>query len=287
MKFVLNKHLKLTILVLFTGVLATLIQTYVWVDAGKSKINKKYEYQFQLNYWNNEIYDKFQDVFSSEVANKILFFDGEKVVDKQFFEEIYTYHRLVKELIRPLEFNNQVAFNLLEDMAKISGKGFKNVPDFQVITQDVNEFSSLLDELKKRKERLETFLPELMSSFVYDENMNESKKVELTVKQLKLFKELLTDEALFVTKDPDPFELIKNLGNASYLMLDNYEKTLIGYNKTVSDEDDYKKSLLFILALVSFYLSVLIAVQQENKSDVSQYAISVNDEDYTVCVKKT
>ena len=278
-----GKKSLLTLLIIFTGLLITFVQTFAWPDAGKSKQDKAYEYDFQLNYWNEEVHKKFDNLRSSEVVNRLLSYEGERVVDSRFFHDIHEYHFLIKELMRVLKFKSKVSINLLGDMVQLNEKGLQHVPEMSKVSSDVYEFDTLLQEFDEREKRLETFLPELVSSFKYEENMSSDKKVELTVKQMELFLELYTDEALFVTQKTDPFLLVRALGNISYITLGNYKKVLAWYNKQVSIEDSYKKSILILLALLSVYFSALIALKTE--VEPASYEVSVNDKTYNVSIK--
>ncbi|QFU22695.1 hypothetical protein FM038_011365 [Shewanella eurypsychrophilus] len=278
-----GKKSLLTLLIIFTGLLITFVQTFAWSDAGKSKQDKAYEYDFQLNYWNEEVHKKFNNLRSSEVVNRLLSFEGKRVVDSSFFLDIHEYHFLIKELMRVLKFKSKVSINLLGDIVQLNEKGLQHVPDMSKVSSDVQEFDTLLQEFDEREKRLETFLPELVSSFKYEENMSSDKKVELTVKQMELFLELYTDEALFVTQKTDPFLFVRDLGNMSYITLGNYKKVLKGYNKQVSIEDSYKKSILILLALLSVYFSALIVLKTEDEP--TRYEASVNDKTYNVSIK--
>lgn len=278
-----GKKTLLTLLIIFTGFLITLVQTYTWPDAGKAKQDNAYEYDFQLNYWNEEVHKKFNNLRSSDVVQRLLSFEGERVVDPAFFRDIHEYHFLIKELMRVLKFKSKVSINLLGDIVQLSEKGLQHVPEMSKVSSDVEEFDYLLQEFDKREKRLETFLPELMSSFKYKENMSSDEKVELTVKQMDLFLELFTDEALFVTNKTDPFALVRALGNSSYITLGNYKKVLQGYNKEVSVEDSHKKIVLLLLALLSVYFSALIVLKTED--DPVNYEVSVKSKTYNVSIK--
>jgi len=278
-----GKKTLLTLLIIFTGFLITLVQTYVWSDAGKTKQDKAYEYDFQLNYWNEEVHKKFNNLRASEVVLRLFSFEGKRVVDSSFFRDIHEYHFLIKELMRVLEFNIEVSINLLGDIVQLSEKGLQHIPESSKVSSDVKELDNLLKEFDKREKRLKTFLPELISSFQYEENMSSDEKVELTAKQMELLLELFTDETLFVTKETDPFELVRELGNSAYTTLANYKKVLKGYNKEVSIEDSYKKIVLLLLALLSVYFSVLIALKTDDEP--ASYEVSVNSKSYNVSIK--
>ena len=196
----LGKKGLLTLLIVIIGFLVTLVQTYSWPDAGKAQQDKAYEYDFQLNYWNEEIHKKFNILRASQVTPRLVSFKGKRIVNPKLFQDIKEYHFLIKELMRALKFKSKVSVNLLGDIVKLKEKGLKHVPEFTKISKDVEKFDNLLKEFDKRKKRLESFLPELVSSFRYEEEMSDDAKIELTNKQLELLLELFTDEALFITK---------------------------------------------------------------------------------------
>lgn len=277
-----GKKTLLTLLTFITGFLITLIQTFAWEDAGKTKQDKAYQYDFQLNYWNEQIHQKFNNLRASEAVPRLLNFEGERVVDSNFFRDISEYHFLIKELMRVLKLKSNVSLNLLDDLIYLNEKGAQHVPDFSKVATDVKELENLLKEHHKREKRLNTFLPELISSFEYEGNLSSEKKIELSVKQIDLIMELYTDEALFVSKNTDPFSFTRDLGNSSYKTLANYKTVLKGYNKQVSIEDSYKKSTLIFLALISLYFSALIVLKPD---ETTNYKISVNSETFDVDIK--
>ena len=261
---VLGKKTLLTLLVIIVGLSVSIVEAYFWVEAGKSKDSKTYEYEFQLNYWNGEVHEKFNALRENGVVPRLTMFEGERVVNASFFRDIHEYHYLIKELMRPLEFSTMVSINLLNDIVKLQEKGLAHVPDYKALGDALEELSLLIQGFKKREDRLNSYLPELISAFEYDTDMKDSEKIELTVKQVKLLHELYSNEALFLKRDLDPFKIVRELGENSYKMLNNYEQILSGYNKQVSQEDTYKKVLLLILTLTSVYLSALIVLIPEH-----------------------
>lgn len=81
----------------------------------------------------------------------------------------------------------------------------------------------------------------------------------------------------------DPFTFVRDLGNSSYTMLDNYKNILAGYNKEVSIEESYKNILLIFLALLSIYFSALIVIKSED--NMVDYEVSVNNIPFRIKIK--
>ncbi|EHR7166280.1 hypothetical protein KUK86_004440 [Vibrio parahaemolyticus] len=259
----LGKKTLLTILVIILGLAVSVVQAYFWTQAGRTKNSKVYEYEFQLDFWNEEIHKKFNSLRESGVGPRLAMIEGKRVVDSSYFSDIHQYHFLIKELMRALKFKSKVSINLLSDIVSLQDKGLQKVGNPEELVEKIKEFSDLLKEFEKRQQRLDSYLPELISSFEYDTKLSESEKVELTVKQINLLGELYTNEELFIKREPDPFTFVRDLGESSYTMLHNYEEILLGYNNQVSQEDTYKKILILILTLASVYLSALIVLIPE------------------------
>ncbi|TON44581.1 hypothetical protein, partial [Vibrio parahaemolyticus] len=66
------------------------------------------------------------------------------------------------------------------------------------IVKDVEKFQRLLEAYDKRVDRVRTFLPELTATFEYDDEMTDSERINLTVKQLNLLNELYSSDELFL-----------------------------------------------------------------------------------------
>ncbi len=264
----LEKKTRLAILVIMLGLAVSVVQAYFWTQAGKTKNSKAYEYEFQLDFWNEEIHKKFNSLVESGVGPRLAMIEGKRVVDSSYFSDIHQYHFLVKELMRALKFKSKVSINLLSDIVSLQDKGLQKVSNPEELVEKIKKFSDLLNEFEKRQQRLDSYLPELISSFEYDDKLSESEKVELTVKQVNLLGELYTNEELFIKREPDPFTFVRDLGEISYIMLHNYEEILLGYNTQVSQEDTFKNILLLILTLVSVYVSALIVlIPEESESN--------------------
>ncbi|MEI8614905.1 hypothetical protein P4S54_15040 [Shewanella sp. PP-He15 brown] len=262
----LDKKTKLSLLVLIFGFLVTIVQTCFWVDAGKTKENKAYEYKFQLDVWNNEIHKNFNLIKESGVVPKLLLSqDGIKLNDKTL-KNINEYHYLLKELLRALNFNSSVAIYLLNDISQMTGKVLINIEEPHKLVEEIKNFSLLIESFKKREERLNSYYPELISAFNYNKELNDKEKDELFKKQVSLLQELYSSDELFLKHNTDPFAFVKDLGESANAMLNNYELVITTYNEQVTFEDNLKKSIIYFLTLFSFYLSALILLQPESKS---------------------
>lgn len=259
-----NTKAKLTILVIVTSLVLYFIQTYVWTDAGKTAQSKSYAYSYQINQWSNDTYAKFERLRESGAYENLDLSRGNNVVSVDFFSAIHEYHRHIKSILRTQKFNSRVSYEMLKEIDKMGSKGLAHTINPTKIRKKVAEFKELLLKHKNITERLDTYLPELISAFEYDkEEYSESEIIELSVEQLELLRELYSSDYLFLKRNTDVFKFIRDLGNNSYSMLSNYEQVLLGYNKQISTEDSYKKVLLFILTLVSFILSIRIALIPE------------------------
>ncbi|TON96137.1 hypothetical protein CGH46_25520, partial [Vibrio parahaemolyticus] len=67
----------------------------------------------------------------------------------------------------------------------------------------------------KRVDRVRTFLPELTATFEYDDEMTDSERINLTVKQLNLLNELYSSDELFLKYNADPFEFVRDMGDSA------------------------------------------------------------------------
>lgn len=262
----LDKKTKLSLLVLIFGFLVTIVQTCFWVDAGKTKENKAYEYKFQLDIWNNEIHKNFNLIKESGVVPKLLLSKDGITLNDETMKNINEYHHLLKELLRALNFNSSVAIYLLNDISQMTGKVLINIEEPHKLIREIKDFSLLIESFKNREERLNSYYPELISAFNYNKEFNDTEKDELFKKQVSLLQELYSSDALFLKHNTDPFAFVKDLGESANAMLNNYELVITTYNEQVTFEDNLKKSIIYFLTLLSFYLSALILLKPENKS---------------------
>ncbi|MBH0094583.1 hypothetical protein [Pseudoalteromonas sp. SCQQ13] len=261
-----NTKVKLTILVIVTSLILFFAQTYVWTEAGKTTQSKSYAYSYQLNQWKEDTYSKFESLRKSGTYDNLDLSRGKKVVSPAFFLDIHEYQRHIKSILRTQEFNSRVSFEMLREIDRMNPKGLVHTDAPTEIKVKVEEFEKLLLKHDKVTERLNTYLPELISAFEYKKEYSDSEKIELSVKQLELLSELYSSDYLFLKRNTDVFKFIRDMGDNSYSMLYNYEKVLSGYNKQVSLEDSYKKVLLLILTLISFIFSIRIALIPENET---------------------
>ena len=51
----LTKNTSFALMVIIIALLVSVVQSLIWTEAGKSKQSKVYEYEFQLDHWNEEI----------------------------------------------------------------------------------------------------------------------------------------------------------------------------------------------------------------------------------------
>ncbi len=258
-----SKKIQLTLLIIIFGLLVFCVQTYTWVDAGKSVANKSYAFSFQMNFWNEKVMEKFNRLRESGVTSRIMLSREDKTVDGRYLRDLAEYRHHLQEILRALEFNNNVSFQVLSEVVQLSRKGFRHVDSSEDIVKDIEKFQRLLEAYNKRVDRVGTFLPELTATFEYDDEMTDSERVNLTVKQLNLLNELYSSDELFLKHDADPFEFVRDMGASAYTMLENYEKVLVGYNHQVSMEESYKKITLLLLTLISVYLSIRVALIPE------------------------
>ncbi|MFB1074957.1 hypothetical protein [Vibrio diabolicus] len=184
-------------------------------------------------------------------------------MDGRYLRDLAMYRYHLQEILRALKFNNNVSFQVLNEVARLSNKGLGHVASSEDIVKDVEKFQRLLEAYDKRVDRVRTFLPELTATFEYDDEMTDSERINLTVKQLNLLNELYSSDELFLKYNADPFEFVRDMGDSAYTMLENYEKVLVGYNHQVSMEESYKKSTLLLLTIISVYLSIRVALIPE------------------------
>ncbi len=263
-----SKKVKLTLLIIISGLLVFCVQTYTWVDAGKSVEDKSYAYSFQMNFWNEKVREKFDLLAKSGVAPRVMLSKEKKTVNGHFLRDLVEYRYHLQEILRVLKFNNNVSFQVLGEITRLSDKGVGHVDDMAGIVKDVEKFQSMLEVYDKKADRIQTFLPELAATFEYNDDMTDSERVNLTVKQVKLLKELYSSDDLFLKRNKDPFEFVRDMGDSAYTMLANYEKVLAGYNLQVSREETYKKIILLLLTIISVYLSIRVALIPDEQSQI-------------------
>jgi len=238
-------------------------QEVLFKDAGKTVESKAYTYSFQLNYWGEVLHQRIDSIRDSGAASRLIIGESKVTVNKQFFIDLYAYQREMKDVLRVLHNQSQIPFLILEDLEKMTAYGFETEEEAEQLVTTWTRFEELLNEYKQRAERLDTYLPELSAAFSGDyEKMSEDEKVELTVKQIELLKELYSSELLFMKHSSDQLKFVRDFAEQSHHFLTVYEDVLRRYNNRVSSDESLKQIILSLLTL----LSIVIAIRIEKES---------------------
>jgi hypothetical protein len=246
-------------LLTFASTIIFIIQLYTWPDAGKEKINKFSEYSFQMNFWGEEIHNEFDLIRASESYSNISLQTGEKTVSLQFFQDIEEYHYQIVSLLRVLRLQGHVAINVMQDTLPLINKvaTLHGVDSIKKAKDDYEKFDQLLISYYEKVSEIEAFLPELMSTFDYKNmQLSEKEKVDLTIKQLKLLKQLYSSDNLFLINDNDPFKFIRDFATTSELVLAHYRELNSLYNERVKLEGSYKNTVILFILLLSSYFAL-------------------------------
>jgi translation initiation factor 2 beta subunit (eIF-2beta)/eIF-5 len=245
-------------IITFASAITFLVQTYVFPNAGKNNISKFSEYSFQMNYWSEEIHEKFDFIKYSHSYKNLSLYTGQKTVSKKFFDDIDEYHYQVKGMLRVLKRHAGVAVNTMGDSEPLLNKasGELGLEKLQLIHENYKEFDMHLAIYDEKLKTIEDYMPKLRDAFTYQGNsLSADDKIELTVKQIELLKSLYSNEDLFLKHGSDPFEFVRDFASASDKMLMDYREMNTAYNHVVSQEQDIKNSIILFLIFVAAYFT--------------------------------
>jgi hypothetical protein len=242
----------------FASVLIFLVQTHAYPNAGKNNISKFSEYSFQMSFWSEEIYDKFDLIKQSNSYKKLSLYGEQKTASKEFFDDIEEYHYQIKALLRVLKQHAGVAVNVMTDSQPLLTKagGKIGIEKLKIINENYEQFSKNLKIYNEKINEIENYIPELRSSFSYqDGNLSEDEKIELTIKQVILLQELYSSEHLFLKHGSDPFKFVRDFAVASKKVLIDYREINTAYNDVVNNEQIIKDSIILFFLFIAAYLT--------------------------------
>ena len=245
-------------IIAFASALTFWVQTDVYPNAGKNNISKFSAYSFQMNFWSEEIHDKFDLIKYSNSYKNLSLSTGQKTVSKEFFDNIEEYHYQVKAMLRVLKQHAGVAVNVMADSAKLLNKAGEKVgvEKLKLIHGNYKEFEGHLKVYNEKVNEIEKYIPELRDSFSYQGKiLTENDKVDLTIKQLDLLKSLYSSENLFLKHGSDPYKFIKDFAITSSKILTDYRDLNAAYNSTVDREQNIKNSIILFLLLLAGYFT--------------------------------
>lgn len=242
----------------FTSVVIFFLQAYMFPSAGKTNISKLSEYSFQMNFWSEKIYDKFDLIKYSDSYKNLSLYTGQKTVSAKFFDDIDEYHYQITAMLRILKRHAGVAVNVMNDAQPMLAKASYEIglDKLKLINENYKKFEINMGQYDKRIAEIENYLPALKKAFANREDkLSESEQVELSVKQIDLLQSLYTNENLFVKHDPDPFKFVRDFAINSERILADYRLINEVYNNVVVGEQDVKNSLIFFFLLIAAYFT--------------------------------
>jgi translation initiation factor 2 beta subunit (eIF-2beta)/eIF-5 len=252
-----KKYIKI-LFITFASVITFLVQIYAFPDAGKTNISKFSEYSFQMNYWSEEIHEKFDFIKYSHSYKNLSLYTGEKTVSKEFFDDIEEYHYQVKGMLRVLKRHSGVAVNTMGDTEPLLNKaaGELGVEKLKLVHDNYKEFERHLDIYDEKLKNIEDYIPKLRDAFTYQgKSLSEEDTVELSVKQIELLKSLYSSENLFLRHGSDPFKFVGDFASASDKVLMDYRRMNTAYNDVVSKEESIKNSIILFLIFITAYIT--------------------------------
>ncbi|MEO3682436.1 hypothetical protein ABHN84_09050 [Shewanella vesiculosa] len=245
-------------IITFASAITFLVQTYVFPNSGEINISKFSEYSFQMNYWSEEIHEKFDFIKYSHSYKNLSLYTGQKTVSKKFFDDIDEYHYQVKGMLRVLKRHAGVAVKTMGDSEPLLNKagGELGLEKLKLVHEHYKEFDRHLAIYDEKLKTIEDYMPKLRNAFTYqDKNLSADDKIELTVKQIELLKSLYSNEDLFLKHGSDPFVFVRDFARASDKVLMDYREINTAYNHAVSLEQDIKNSIILFLVLVAAFFT--------------------------------
>ncbi|NRB23642.1 hypothetical protein [Shewanella sp.] len=245
-------------IITFAGVLTMFTQTYVWPDAGKVKVDKSEIYIFQIDYWGEQIYEKFDRIRSSKNYSNLLRWKDATTIGPEFFKNIDEYHYQIKALLRVLKLHSAVAARMIHEsvpmLPEIRLTGNKLITES--ILSDYQRFIELTKDFEARKEAIEKFLPSLRNALNVDTTLlTDNKKANLMVRHDNLLKEFYSSELLFMQHNSDHFVFVREFATESAKMLEHYELLNQQHNKRVIQQAHLKNLLLILIAVLAAVLT--------------------------------
>lgn len=254
-----SQKLKLVYLGAVLAITQYFFQEIIFTEAGQEKESKAYAYEFQLNYWGEKIYDKFGEIQKSGAASRIILGKNTITITPEFFVDLDTYQQEMKDMLRILEMQYQISLYLIKEIDDMASLGFATREELAEFKSEWDKFELLLEEHKKRKERLDTFFPEFMAAFS-DKNktLTEEQKVELTIKQSELLGELYSSDLLFMKYNSDVFKFVRELAEQSHYFIHVYEDIRLRYNARSSVQNTFKQTIISLITFISIIVGVRI-----------------------------
>ncbi|TON45501.1 hypothetical protein, partial [Vibrio parahaemolyticus] len=78
-------------------------------------------------FWNEKVQEKFNILRESGVISRIILSKEDKTVDGRYLRDLAVYRYHLQEILRALKFNNNVSFQVLNEVARLSNKGLGHV----------------------------------------------------------------------------------------------------------------------------------------------------------------
>lgn len=245
-------------IITFAGVLTMFTQTYIWPDAGKVKVDKSELYLFQIDYWGEQIYEKFDRIRSSKNYSNLLIGKEATTIGPKFFKNIDEYHYQIKALLRVLRLHSAVAARIIYESApmlpetRLSG----NKLIAESILGDYKRFIELTKGFEARNEAIEKFLPSLINAFNVDTTLlTDNEKVDLAIRQVDLIQKFYSSNLLFMQHNRDHFAFVREFATESTKMLEHYEILNQLHNERVIQQSNLKNLLLMLIAVLAAVLT--------------------------------
>jgi len=249
------------LIAIFTSGLLSIVQLYVWPDAGKRLDNRRYIYSFQMNQWLQEVYTEFNLIRNSGTYRDISLVTGRKTITPDYFLKVAEYHYQIKQLLQILKYQGKVTAEVSSDIGfLLEGTDDYNLltqEQHRKITQNYKSFDILASKHFEIESEISAFEPELQKVIAgIPKDSTADQKFSYEVHKINTLRRLHSEKNLMISYFEDPFEFIDNFNVAAQKILDDYDMLLIKYNKKLKAQEHIKNALLVILAIFSAYLTI-------------------------------
>ncbi|BFM15613.1 hypothetical protein R50073_17960 [Maricurvus nonylphenolicus] len=247
------------LLILILAPLSFFIQVYLFPDAGKVTNNKASQYSFQVNYWTEDIYSKFNIIKEKGNLRNIALIEGNLEIDQEFRENLILLNQQLSDLNRSLNHNGDLSSYIMEDSLTLMNKALPEMDkkEQREIRNLYQSFNTLTIEYISRKSKLESIIEEFTKAFSYSSiPKTTDEKVDRLLIQTEILKKLYSDESYFLNLNKDSFKLVRDLAQSSRDLLTKYEALVVKYNQKVKIEEAIKNSIMLFIAIIGFLLAL-------------------------------
>lgn len=236
----------------FAGAIALAIQTFGFPLVGKKVEDRSSTYSYQLNFWSNEVFNRFEEISKLEVYERISFTQPRTDNDK-FINDVAAYHSQMQHVLRLLSYQGQVLVRISDEMMPLIASTLPSAGKArrEELKTHFKQFAEEAERQRKIKTELEQFSVQLRAAYspLVGATPGQEQLAEAAMKRLKALIALGSNPELLLGKDP--LQFVRNFGKAQDEIFKDYGLLVEEHNRLVARDEFWRNFLLLMLALIT------------------------------------